>query len=617
MSFPVNLNSPFRVDNFTPEYAQDLNATKRLRINADLATLHLAIQASTTMDPLSEFIRTWHATFQETVNHPRANLNNTITIFIDQLKDMMVSPISPFEPLAHNIFLGTDGHAYGEKTLAVYLSQVQREPGEHYRSPFSPNEERPFFVKPHPLATAAVAWLDSYHQLQLNQEIEAAYARLKNENRLPTFPADLSTRGILRPRSHSFILARHQRMQALMQQQVDQERRDRENLTQRLENPENLPVTSTVIHILNDTRAEAANVINTRAQRIERIRAEGEENIVSIQNRLHQVRQETDELQEQHVEVNRRISEVSGGINQHRIGNGRIQRGIEENRIEQHVNDRLSSLGEVLENRTREAEAPFRAFVHTLQEGMGQETGHLSRLGTTEQANTHALNNRIRQTSEDTANLHRQGNAQTADVDRLENQAQTQARNHQRIARYVNEMASEEYVRQEQLRLDDMLRQLPDPVLNRLVPFRDEMNNTFAANRARIEQLDEEEELYNLQVTILENTAVVLEEQLEELEEQNVVLQGEIDDLPEQIRHVEVSQQQLQININNTEKLIKKQQKARVNNLLKTVAIGVACAALTGGAVWAIEEMGSSYLKSITFSSVGGNGAQFSIGFAF
>lgn len=91
--------------------------------------------------------------------------------------------------LESSSFLGSDGQVYGEKALMVYL-HVLAEPYQG-RSPFTPQDERLFFVIPHLSVNAAVAWLKTRgFSLSIHPEIEQQFLALEQVGQLPQIPTE-------------------------------------------------------------------------------------------------------------------------------------------------------------------------------------------------------------------------------------------------------------------------------------------------------------------------------------------------------------------------------------------------------------------------------------------
>ncbi len=160
------------------------------QVCSDLHQLKRELEAHEMRDPLSLEIMLWLEKLTKAVD-TYTDLPQTLTAYTQILReDLLIDSIPPLRaPLEVHSWLGSDGHVYGEKALLFYLHSLPEEFAG--RAPSNLQDPTLFTVKPHPVASIAVQWVQRHGGMPPTPAaIENTYLDLNSKGELPTLPTE-------------------------------------------------------------------------------------------------------------------------------------------------------------------------------------------------------------------------------------------------------------------------------------------------------------------------------------------------------------------------------------------------------------------------------------------
>lgn len=340
----------------------------------------------------------------------------------------------------------------------------------------------------------------------------------------------------------------------------------------------------------DDAGANASAATESHLQRIQRTLERHDAELAAVNNAIQELMQQSGDVQRQDLEHDRRILALAQGIDRQGRQDPYPQRNIEERRIAEQEIQEIAELSAMLARGSQAADEAFQVVAAAVRDGLHQISERQSDLESLEQTQVQATDYALSAIAAEIEDLQRELSDLDGSFHRLQAGLQVHAENARLIAGQIDEMSSEEYCQQELQWLQHALEQLPDPVVDRILPFYRQMRADFASNMRRVERLNVEDELLGLQRNLLENSVALIDQQLDQIEMQSQALQAEMNALPQAIENTKSSLLQLQAYTSQVKKLLKKQQKAQFMDLLQTVAAG-ATVVMTGGSSLAILEL--------------------------
>jgi hypothetical protein len=174
-----------------PALWQDEEAYLRRQLTFELQALQERVTSLPHEDNLSRHLILWLASFTQGVRlqeeaGQRVPLAQILERYTSYLQRFLKTSIPPFVPFDEEVLLGSDGHSYGKKFLAVYL--YHERPEMRKRSPMEPGNPARFTVTRHRCAEEFVKWLKGRNLLLRSQELEADYQSLSAQRLLPPLP---------------------------------------------------------------------------------------------------------------------------------------------------------------------------------------------------------------------------------------------------------------------------------------------------------------------------------------------------------------------------------------------------------------------------------------------
>jgi hypothetical protein len=170
----------------------------RRQLLAELTEIREAIASFPSQDEMTRCITEWQELFSTELQRS-ANESAVCDTYIALLQRLLRDPIT-YAPLDLYAVLGSDGHTYGQLSLAVYALSVPE--AYRQRSPMHAQDPAHFFTIPHPLVRHLLSWLQSHDALLYDEELENTYLSL-----LPQQPS----------------LSTEERMRRIMERQVARE----------------------------------------------------------------------------------------------------------------------------------------------------------------------------------------------------------------------------------------------------------------------------------------------------------------------------------------------------------------------------------------------------------
>ena len=574
---------------------------ERITVNTDLTTLGLTIsQHHEFNDELSLAILTWHRGFKEAIRNRSNNLSRVVEVFEQQLQRLLCSPSSA--PFDSEVYLGSDGHAYGKKALLLYLSDMPQAPGERPRSPLGPQSEQPFTVRPHALAMEMVAWLNRRGRMLHSLELERRYQALSLSGNLPALPFERIVAQQLY--SPTTLNAQTQARRARVAQQQAGQLQQISQLKGRLQQ-----MRTRSNRNAEATGQEAGSALQDVAARIEAAEERRGQQFQTLANSLETIQNAATTLNEGNRQLARQVDGLRDEVQQNGLNNRRVQRNLDLMAQQRTQEEAEAQLAGQLAAHARSAQVPIQRAQADQEQDARQAGQRILATRSEGEDQVSQLRNQLATLSVDIADLHLQNGSIGDRIDSLLTSVREQQVNQSRVSRTVDNIYSENSRREELENLLLQLRQLPSPVLQRIAPLRLQLAEDFLADSQRIDQLETtaQEQLAELQQEILGNGLAVIEENITQLEAQNVQLERGLAQLTTSIDQAERANMQMQLDLNKVEIAIKKRNRSSMAGLLKTALVIGACALVTGGI--------SCLFEGAAVSATGGTGFQFSVGF--
>ncbi len=158
----------------------------RVQLNAELASVGMALDRYPMVDPMSVRIENWHRECALDLRRD-PDPGSCVVRHATRLREWLKDPISR-SPLEEESYLGNDDQVYGKQALLVYLDQMPEE--VQGRSPARPDEDRLFVVYPHPIVKATVIWLKTKTAFEPLDAITERYTELEALRNLPQIPTE-------------------------------------------------------------------------------------------------------------------------------------------------------------------------------------------------------------------------------------------------------------------------------------------------------------------------------------------------------------------------------------------------------------------------------------------
>ncbi len=307
-----------------------------------LASLGRLLNRSEFQDPVTTQIRNWHRLFSERIGE-HADVQNARNEFIQSLQQILLDPIEYLrDPNARTTLdaplLGSDRETYGTKSLSICLSLLPED--FRRRSPIHFQDEAVFTTQPHPIAEYMVRWLQEINAHIPSIVVDAEFQRLIDENRLPVIP----TEEIIAREERARI--RNERIQILMQQQVEQNAHEPEELA-RFE-AEVLARQAQVIqeNLVQPMHERIQEFADRQFARLDALEQNDRQRVERLQQRIVQFRNNIEELQEQNVELRAQLARLEGNI--HQVQREAVQLQININETKRAIEERKSGWFESL-----------------------------------------------------------------------------------------------------------------------------------------------------------------------------------------------------------------------------------------------------------------------------
>jgi hypothetical protein len=326
----------------------------RREIRGFLVEANRVLNASPLQDPITVQLRDWQRRFQARVGE-HANVENAQNEFIQALQEILLDPIEYIrDPNARTTLeaplLGSDGEIYGTKSLSICLSRLPEE--FRRRSPIHFQNEAVFTTQPHPVAEYTVRWLRDKNANITSIALDAEFQRLVDENRLPVIPtpeiiAREEEARLERMDREERARIRNERIQILMQQQVEENAREAEELARfeaDLIARQAQVIQEDFVQPMNERIQEFAQ---GQFARLDALEQNDQQRVQHLQARIAQFRNNINELEQQNVELRAQLVRLEGNI--HQVQREAVQLQIDINETKKAIAERQSGwLGSLL-----------------------------------------------------------------------------------------------------------------------------------------------------------------------------------------------------------------------------------------------------------------------------
>lgn len=571
-------------------------ARYREEVNLELTRLFEIINSHAMVDSLSTSIMEWFQNFKTTSRSKE--LENVVHTFIEALKELLTSPIAPYPPFDGRVYLGNDGQAYGEKFLRVYLSGMRLKEGQQYLSPFSPDNEKPFYVEPHPLANEIVAWLSKPNPLWPDRnsavsedvELNRVYDELQAEGmlkRLPQAP---------RQRRHINLEERRFRLMERCRQEEQTEKKKQESLQRRLHN---FSYGQEMGAQITNERLGGNSTITTTTQKIQEKTRRHHEDESIAQNQIASLLQETESFDREQQSTRQQAKALHQRIVKENLDQQKLHHHMQDIVEDRTCHEEFDKLENNLQSCQKHLQQTFQSSLAPLAQDISQTARRIDQLQNNQNISREIINDEFTDLTSKINGEHNNLTALDEKIKGLQERVNDYKLDESHTKHILNDVQEETYYREQLARLIDKIKVMRDP-LKQFELKKVERAEAFLKDKDRVEKLKEatKKQLLEVQEEIGNHVMKTIEDDLESLEKQNIILQDKLHEFNTHISEEEKIQAQVNLSINNVAKMIKKQRKSRLTSLLTHVALGIASAAVTAG----ISYYAWEWAKCISFS---------------